>query len=367
VSEKQKALQEQMNKIREIQEKLKEKQLDAVIITDEKNQRYATGFPFTDGIVLVTTTQAFMLTDSRYVEAAEKTVPETVKVLLFGKDVRLAKLLKMLLEQTGVEKLGAEEEKLSYAEYCAYAKVLGKELIPAQSIFKELRPSKTEEELVCMREAQAIAERALDDVLGFIKPGVTEREIAAEINYKMMKYGAEGNSFDTISITGKNTSMPHGVPGDTKVQNGDFVTMDFGCLKYGYCSDMTRTVAVGTVTDEMKKVYEIVLQAQLAGIAGAKAGMTGNEIDHNAREVIENAGYGQYFGHSFGHSLGLDIHEMPVAAPGATTVMPAGAVVSAEPGIYIPGKFGVRIEDVMILKEGGCEVITKAPKQLIVL
>lgn len=218
-----------------------------------------------------------------------------------------------------------------------------------------------------MRMAQRIAEKALADVLGIIRPGITERDIAAEITYRLLKHGGEGNSFDPIAVTGKNTSMPHGVPGDTVVKAGDFVTMDFGCLYHGYCSDMTRTVAVGYATDEMKNVYSTVLRAQLAGIAAAKAGIPGSAIDRAARDVIDAAGYGEYFGHSFGHSLGLYIHESPSASPNENTVMPVGAVISAEPGIYLPGKFGVRIEDVLILTGTGNENITHAQKQLIIL
>ena len=168
-------------------------------------------------------------------------------------------------------------------------------------------------------------------------------------------------------VSGSNTSLPHGVPGDRVIRRGDFVTMDFGCLKDGYCSDMTRTVAVGEASDEMRNVYDIVLKAQLAGIAVARAGIPGKEIDAAARKVITEAGYGPYFGHGFGHSLGLDIHEAPSANLRGEEPMPVGAVCSAEPGIYLPGRFGVRIEDVMILREGGCEVITKAPKELIIL
>ena len=319
-----------MDKIKEIQKKLQEKELDAVLITDEKNQRYATGFAFTDGAVIVTREHAYLITDSRYVEAAEQAVSERTQVILFGQEHRLVQCIQEILQNEKIEKLGAEEEKLSYQEYLRYEKVLGLPLIPAQEIFQELRASKSEDELEYMRAAQKISERALEDVLGIIRPGITEREIAAELNYRMMKYGAEGNSFDTISITGKKTSMPHGVPGDEVVQDGDFVTMDFGCLKGGYCSDMTRTVAVGHVTDEMKKIYGIVLEAQLRGIENARAGITGAEIDKAAREVIANAGYGAYFGHSFGHSLGLDIHEAPYAMPRSQTIMPEGAVVSAD-------------------------------------
>ena len=180
---------------------------------------------------------------------------------------------------------------------------------------------------------------------------MTEREVAAELVYRMLRHGSEGNSFDPIVVTGAKTSMPHGVPGDKVIQAGDFVTMDFGCLKDGYCSDMTRTVAVGYATDEMKNVYDIVLKAQLAGIAAARAGVLGKEIDAAARKVIADAGYGEYFGHGFGHCLGLDIHEPPFAGPTGEAPLPAGSLSSAEPGIYLPGRFGVRIEDVMIIRE----------------
>ncbi len=356
-----------MNNIRRIQQKLIEKDLDAILVTDEKNQRFAAGFPFTDGAVLVTRDRAFLMTDSRYIEAAGKTVPDFVELMLFGREKKLGQMLSETVEACGIKKLGAEEQKLSHGAYLGYENLLGMQLIPAQSVLSDLRAAKTEDEIACLIEAQRISEKALEEVLGIIKPGITEREIAAELNYRMMKFGAEGISFDTISVTGKKTSMPHGVPGDEQVRYGDFVTIDFGCLKHGYCSDMTRTVAVGSATDEMKKVYNTVLEAQKAGIAHARAGIPGGEIDAAARKVIDDAGYGKYFGHSFGHSVGLDIHEMPVAAPGAEAIMPVGCAVSAEPGIYIPGEFGVRIEDVLILREDGCDDIARAPRQLIIL
>ena len=356
-----------MNNVCSIQKKLAEADLDAILVIDEKNQRYACGFPFTDGAVLVTREKAYLFTDSRYIEAAEKAVDSSVSVQLFGMGNPLSGLLKKALEENCVKKLGGEESSLPHAEYLRYEELLGMPLVPAQRIFDELRASKSEEEQQYMREAQAIAEKALDDVLGIIRPGITERDIAAEITYRLLKHGAEGNSFDPIAVTGANSSMPHGVPGDTVVKAGDFLTMDFGCLHMGYCSDMTRTVAVGYATDEMKQVYDTVLKAQLAGIDAARAGIPGCDIDAAARKVIDDAGYGKYFGHSFGHSLGLYIHESPNASPACKTVMPVGAVISAEPGIYIPGKFGVRIEDVLILGENGCENITHAPKELIIL
>ena len=338
-----------------------------MLITDELNLRYASGFAFTDGAMLISKDGAFLFTDSRYIEAAEKSVSKDVEICLFGAGKRLSELIKNALKDCGAENVGAEEASLPYAAFLRYEELLGRKLIPAQSIFNELRASKSEEELGYMRKAQAIAEKALLDVLRIIKPGVSERDIAAEITYRLLKHGGEGNSFDPIAVAGLNSSMPHGVPGDTPVKEGDFVTMDFGCIYNGYCSDMTRTVAVGSASEEMKNVYQTVLMAQRAGIVTARAGIAGKEIDLAARAVIESMGYGEYFGHSFGHSLGLYIHESPSASPMSETIMPVGAVISAEPGIYIPNKFGVRIEDVLILREDGCENITKAPKELMIL
>ena len=218
-----------------------------------------------------------------------------------------------------------------------------------------------------MTHAQRIAERALDEILREIKPGMTEREIAARLQYLMLYYGAERMSFDPIVASGPNGSMPHAVPTDRKIRAGEFITMDFGCVCEGYCSDMTRTVAVGEVSGEQRRIYEIVLAAQQAGIAAARAGVTGAAVDGAARRVIDEAGYGAYFGHSFGHSVGVEIHEAPNATPSNDEPLPAGAVISAEPGIYLPGKFGVRIEDVIVLGKDGCTDLTLADKSLIVL
>lgn len=341
--------------------------LDGLLITDEKNQRYAAGFPFSDGAVLVSKDRAWLVTDSRYIEAAQAAAGDVLAVQLYDREQPLISLLKADIKAAGIERLAAEDDKLSHREYLAYEKGLGLVLTPAGGLLAELRAAKTEEELHSMRQAQAISELALEDVLHIIKPGMTEKQVMAELVYSMLRHGSEGNSFDPIVVTGSKTSMPHGVPGDKVIQRGDFVTMDFGCLKDGYCSDMTRTVAVGEATEEMRNVYALVLKAQLAGIAAARAGIPGREIDAAARRVIQEGGYGEYFGHGFGHSLGLDIHEAPSANMHGEAIMPEGAVCSAEPGIYLPGRFGVRIEDVMILRRDGCEVITKAPKELIIL
>lgn len=356
-----------MNNVERIQAQLEVNGLDGILITDEKNQRYACGFPFTDGAVLVSRGGAWLITDSRYIEAAEKIAGGCAKVVMYDGAHGLMEHIKDIIAAQGISRLGAEEDKCSHAEFMGYEHALGMKLENAQIILKTLRAAKNAQEIAAMREAQAISEAALEETLHIIRPGMTEREVAAELVYRMLRHGSEGNSFDPIVVTGSKTSMPHGVPGDKVIEDGDFVTMDFGSLKEGYCSDMTRTVAVGHATDEMKNVYDIVLRAQLAGIAAARAGIPGRDIDAAARDVIKAAGYGEYFGHGFGHSLGLDIHEWPSANLRGTDLMPVGSVVSAEPGIYLPGRFGVRIEDVMIIEEGGCEVITKAPKDFTLL
>ena len=338
--------------------------LDAILLTSEANCYYATGF-MGEGIALVTRRGSWYFTDSRYTEAADKAIGDVIREV--SREKPFSALINEALAEAGAEKAGFEEQRMTVAEHAVYSEKLHCTLTPASSLMTELRGSKDEEELSCMTAAQRIAEGALEQILKEIRPGMTEKEIAARLNYLMVSAGAEKTAFDTIVASGPNGSMPHAVPGMRKVREGDFITMDFGCVYKGYCSDMTRTVALGRPSDEMRNVYDIVLQAQLAGIAAAKAGVTGAVIDGAARKVIQDAGYGVYFGHSFGHSLGIDIHEAPNAAPGNDKPMPDGAVVSAEPGIYLPGKFGVRIEDVMILRPDGAQVITKAPKALLVL
>ena len=340
--------------------------LDAILLTSEANCYYATGF-MGEGIALVTRRGSWYFTDSRYTEAADKAIGDAAVIREVSREKPFSALINEALAEAGAEKAGFEDQRMTVAEHTVYSEKLHCTLTPASALMTELRGSKDEEELSCMTAAQRIAEGALEQILKEIRPGMTEKEIAARLNYLMVSAGAEKTSFDTIVASGPNGSMPHAVPGMRKVREGDFITMDFGCVYKGYCSDMTRTVALGRPSDEMRNVYDIVLQAQLAGIAAAKAGVTGAAIDGAARKVIQDAGYGACFGHSFGHSLGIDIHEAPNAAPGNDKPMPDGAVVSAEPGIYLPGKFGVRIEDVMILRPDGAQVITKAPKALLVL
>ena len=230
-----------------------------------------------------------------------------------------------------------------------------------------LRMIKSADEIALMKSAQEIAERAFTHILDFIKPGVTEREVSLELDYFMLRSGAEALSFETIAVSGVNSSMPHGVPSDKKIENGDFVTMDYGAVCGGYHSDMTRTVAVGNVSAEQKKVYDTVLKAQLAALEAMRPGVRCADADRAARDVIEAAGYGEFFGHGTGHGVGIEIHEEPRVSPTAVDILETGNVVTDEPGIYLPGQFGVRIEDMVLITENGFENLTKAPKELIVL
>lgn len=355
-----------MSNIVKIQKMLTERGIDALLLTEPRNRFYATGFMSSDGAVLVTREGSFFFTDSRYIEAARMQVTDST-VGEITVEVKMPDLVSAELERCAATSIGMEEESLSYDEFLRLAEKLPAEAVRAQNIMKTLRASKSPQEAGKMKAAQRIAEKALDEVLGLMRPGMTERDVAAELIYRMLKNGADGMSFDPIVVTGKKSSMPHGKPGDEIICRGDFVTMDFGCVKDGYCSDMTRTVAIGAVTDEMRRVYDTVLTAQLAGIEKAACGVPGKDIDAAARQVIEAAGYGEFFGHSFGHSLGLEVHEGPNASPTEARMMPVGAVISAEPGIYLPGRFGVRIEDVLYLGENGTENIMNAAKNLIIL
>ena len=354
-----------MNHIEQIASRLPEYGLDAMLITSQSGERYALGF-HGEGLLLVTREGAHYTTDGRYIEAARENIAGAEVALVTAGSGHLAQA-RAYIEEKGLHNVGFESGAMTVDAHRRYTQELPCILTPAQPLLDSLRSAKDPEEQEVMRRAQQVTDEAFKAILSFIRPGMTEREIAARLVYELLSRGGERVSFDPIVASGANGSMPHAVPGDQVVDTGMFITMDFGCVVDGYCSDMTRTVALGQPTEEMEQVYSTVLAAQKAGINAARAGVTGREVDAAARRVITEAGYGEYFTHSFGHSLGVDIHESPNASPSESAVLPAGAVISAEPGIYIPGRFGVRIEDVLILKEGGCEVITRSPKHLIVL
>ena len=340
-------------------------EVDGLLLTSRYSRHYGAEFDIAEGLAIVSKNGCRYFTDSRYIESAQNGIQgfEVLDVAGHG----YAKRINDAIADFGITVLGYEENYLTVAELHMYEQHLNAKLIPFTKKINGFRGVKEEWELDRMRKAQAIADKAFSEVLGRIKAGMTELELQAELIYCMYKNGAHGLSFDPIVVSGPNTSLPHGVAGERVIREGDFVTMDFGVLYYGYCSDMTRTVAIGYVTEEMEKVYNTVLEAQLAGLAVSKAGVPGKDIDGAARKVIADAGYGEYFGHGYGHSLGLEIHEGPNPNGRNEEGIPAGAVCSAEPGIYLPGKFGVRIEDVVIFMEEGHENITHSPKNLIII
>ena len=354
-----------MNHIAKIAAQLPEYGLDAMLITSESGERYALGF-HGEGLLLVSKDGAQYSTDGRYIEAAREQVTGAEVVLTTPEKGHMA-FARAYIEAKKLNNVGFESGAMTVDSHKKYTQALPCILAPAQNLLDGLRASKDGEELALMRRAQAVTDEAFKAILNFIRPGMTEREIAARLVYELLSRGGDKVSFDPIVAAGPNGSRPHAVPGDQIVDTGMFITMDFGCKVEGYCSDMTRTVALGQPTEEMEAVYNAVLAAQKAGINAARAGVTGQEIDAAARKVLQEAGYGVYFSHSFGHSLGVDIHESPNASAKEKRPMPAGTVISAEPGVYIPGRFGVRIEDVLILSETGCEDITRSPKDLIVL
>lgn len=340
--------------------------VDGLMLTSRYSRHYGAEFDIAEGIAVVSKNGCRYFTDSRYIESASKNI-KNFQVVMTDRNRNYAALINQAIEEFGIHTMGYEEEYTTAGEIARFQKELKANLVPYNEKIYAFRAVKEEWELERMRKAQQIADAAFLETLPRLKTGMTELEAQAELIYCMYKNGAQGLSFDPIVVSGPNTSLPHGVAGDRVIQEGDFLTMDFGVLYQGYCSDTTRTVAFGYATEEMRKVYNVVLKAQCDAISATKAGVTGKMIDGIARQVITEAGYGDYFGHNYGHGVGLEIHEGPNMNMRNDAPLPAGAVCSAEPGIYLPGKFGVRIEDVTILKADGCENLTKLSKEFLIL
>lgn len=355
-------------RIKRIQKSLEEPG-EAAIILSNVNRLYFSGFKSSAGLVLVTRTSAYIIVDFRYGEAAKKKA-ELLDVVVYS---NLFETLSKLLKKHRVKKVYFENEGLSLKQANEYKKMLGRVDVKASfsnyldRIIENLRIIKSDDEIRKIETAQRITEEAYFEILNYIKPGVKERDVALELEYLMRKKGADGVSFDLITITGANTSRPHGVPGDSTVKDGDFFTMDIGVLFDGYHSDMTRTVAVGSVSEEQEKIYNIVLNAQTAALDEIKPGASCEYIDAAARKIIRDEGYGDCFGHSTGHGVGLDIHEKPFVTVNNRILLSSGMVITCEPGIYIPERFGVRIEDMVLVTADGMKNFTKAPKELIIL
>ena len=341
-------------------------QVDGLLLTSRYSRHYGAEFDIAEGMAVVSKKGCRYFTDSRYIESATNNI-HNFEVIMTDRGRNYALLINQAIADFGIHTLGYEEEYITAGQCARFQESLNAKMVPYNEKIRAFRDVKEEWELERLRKAQQIADAALLEALPRLKVGMTELEVQAELIYCMYKNGAQGLSFDPIVVSGPNTSLPHGVAGDRVIQEGDFLTMDFGVMYQGYCSDTTRTVAFGYATEEMRKVYNVVLKAQCEALAATRAGVTGKYVDGVARQVITEAGYGDYFGHSYGHGVGLEIHEGPNMNMRNESPLPAGAVCSAEPGIYLPGKFGVRIEDVLHLTADGAEILTRSPKNLIIL
>ncbi len=344
---------------------------DCALFLDETSQHYLSDFYSTDGAVIVSSAETALFVDSRYFEAVENDkkagrLSDDVNPYLFAKSI-----FDVIAEYIG--SIGAKKVCLDPAL------ITIRQLQILQDRCKEVefgylsdvclkhRRVKTAEEIAKIRKAQSITDAAFTHILGFINEDRTELEVAAELEYFMRSHGANALAFETIAVSGKNSSLPHGVPTESKLVKDSFFTMDYGAKYAGYCSDMTRTVVLGKADDEMKRIYNTVLTAQSEAMKYIRAGVSGKDADMAARKVINDAGYGEYFGHSLGHSLGLEIHERPSASPKSEDILVSGNIVTVEPGIYIPGKYGVRIENMVLVTENGCENLTNSDNSLIEL
>ena len=337
---------------------------DAIIITDELNQYYVSGFRYTDGYVVVTRESAHIVTDFRYIEAAEALAPAGFTVVA---PKSMIEYIGEVFQKEGVRTVAFEESRVTWATLENLKEKLSAEFVPSKGTLEEMRRYKDAGEVEKIEAAQRITDAAFDHILKTITPEMTEIDVAVELEFFMRRMGAEEKSFDTIAVSGAASSLPHGVPRNVKLARG-FFTMDYGCVVDGYHSDMTRTVVLGKADAEMKKLYDTVLTAQTAAIAGAKVGMKCNAVDKIARDIIEDAGYHGCFGHGLGHGVGLEIHEEPRFSPKSADFFKVGHVITVEPGIYIAGKYGCRIED-MIWAESEDTVrnLTHAPKEMIEL
>ena len=354
-----------MNNIKRIRNQLKKYDCNAILITSPVNRFYATGFNSSAGALLVTTNGAWFFTDFRYIEMAQSAVSEA-QVLLATDENTYSKQIKAILDEKDIAVLGVEDDRLTYAQYREWKKKLKKKFVSAGELIDELRAVKSAHDHGKITKAQRIAEKSFEEILPLISTDITEKQLATELVYRLVKNGADDKAFDPIVVSGTKSSMPHGVPDNSKISHG-FLTIDFGARFDGWCSDMTRTVCVGQPTEEMINVYKTVLKAQKVGIGAIHAGAKCVDVDAAARNVIKDAGFGEFFGHGLGHSIGLEVHENPKASPISKETLPEGAVLTVEPGIYLPGRFGVRIEDMVFVTKEGCKNITKTKRKLIIL
>ena len=351
-------------RLERLQERLRERSLESILITHPANRQYISGFDGSSGVLLAGCEGAYLVTDFRYEAQAGEQAPYC-RVRRWQED--LPKSLAPILAETGWRRLGFEQKHLTYALYRELSAGLAVEPVPVDDLVEELRMVKDETEAALLRRGAACLDRGFAHILSYIKPGLSEQAVSLELEFYLRRLGAEGTSFRFIVASGERGAMPHGVASPKELAPGDLVTMDFGAVFDAYATDMTRTVCLGEPDRRQREVYEVVRQAQQAAAAGIRPGLTGKEADALARDMIAAAGFGEYFGHGLGHGVGLETHEQPVLSPRGEVILSPGMVVTVEPGIYIPGWGGVRIEDMVLVTATGAEILTRATRELIII
>lgn len=353
-----------MVRVEKLRKKMRENDLDSFLVTSPYNLRYLTNFTGTTGLAVITLDNAYFITDFRYTEQVARQAQGFEIIQNVGP---IFETVADLVKKAELQELAFEETQVSFYDYSILEEIIMAELIPVVGMIEELREVKDEEEIALIEKACHIADSAYDHILKMIRPGMTEIEVANQLDFYMRSLGASGVSFETIVASGVRSAMPHGVASSKVIEQGDLITLDFGCYYEGYVSDMTRTFAIGDPGEKLKEIYQIVLDAQLAVIDAAKPGMMGSQLDAVARDYISSKGYGEAFGHSTGHGIGLEIHEGPNVSSRAEKQFVEGNVITDEPGIYLPGIGGVRIEDDLLITAEGNRILTQSPKELIIL
>jgi Xaa-Pro aminopeptidase len=353
-------------RVERLAELLPDAGVDVLLVTDLVNVRYLTGYTGTNGLALIGPQTRTFITDFRYVEQAAEEVHPSFERRRAPRE--LIESIEDSLPDGGVLRLGFEDAHTSVRDHARLTELLSAhaELVPVNGLVERLRAVKEPEEIEYIRAATVLADTAFERLIHDGLVGRTEREVAIALEHDMRERGADHASFETIVAAGPHGALPHAQPREVEIKRGDMVVIDWGAELDGYCSDCTRTVAAGEPADGAREIYELVLEAQLAGVEAVKAGVEGRAVDRVAREVIEHAGHGDQFGHGLGHGVGLAVHEGPRLSQRSDDTLAAGNVVTVEPGIYVPGRFGVRIEDLVVATDDGCEVLTSVSKRLIV-
>jgi Xaa-Pro aminopeptidase len=356
-----------MTRLEKFRQQMTEGKIDGFMVTQPENRRYLSGFTGSSGILIITQERQALATDSRYYGQVRQQCPDW-ELIEVGSDFA-GQMLEILRQfELGARKVGFETAQVSVATLNSWERALKGRLVlvDTENFVETLRMRKDEAEIATIKKAVALADETLVHITRWMRPGMTENQVAWEIESYMRTHGASAVSFEPIVASGANSAMPHARPTERILQAGEPITMDFGCMVDGYCSDLTRTVCLGQPADDKYlTVWQTVLKAQELAEDGARAGMTGEQVDKLARDVISEAGFGDYFGHGLGHGVGLAIHESPRYSFTYPHEVPVGAVMTVEPGIYIPDWGGVRIEDMVVAREGGVEILTRAPKQAV--